>query len=214
MITTEKEGKQLLFVIIACKKHLQADLPSHILVCYMDLQQYLHLLPPPALLNYYGTSTLEKKKVQFLEITLESNVDKKVSQREWKLTAVKFNETYCVPKAQAAKLNLKRCQAGKLVIGLATVLDEISRMTFLYHEIKTDGNSYAWDEKLQYLSSQLPVFLAPDLRLSGLKGNLPSPAQGWSQPLQVTERYTKGLFPDTVFIANGHGKGERAKQSP
>lgn len=82
MITTEKEGKQLLFVIIACKKHLQADLPSHILVCYMDLQQYLHLLPPPALLNYYGTSTLEKKKVQFLEITLESNVDKKVSQRE------------------------------------------------------------------------------------------------------------------------------------
>lgn len=156
----------------------------------------------------------KKKKVQFLEITLESNVDKKVSQREWKLTAVKFNETYCVPKAQAAKLNLKRCQAGKLVIGLATVLDEISRMTFLYHEIKTDGNSYAWDEKLQYLSSQLPVFLAPDLRLSGLKGNLPSPAQGWSQPLQVTERYTKGLFPDTVFIANGYGKGERAKQSP
>jgi len=81
-------------------------------------------------------------------------------------------------------------------------------MTFLYHQIKTDGSSYAWDEKLQYLSFLLPVFLAPDLQLSGFKGNLPSPAQGLSQPLQVTE-----LFPDTVFIANCYGKEEQAKQS-
>lgn len=115
------------------------------------------------------------KEEQLLEITLESNVDKKMSQREWKLTAVKFNETHCVPRAQAAKLNLKRCQAGKLVIRLATMSDEISRMTFLYHKIKTDCNSYAWNEKLQYLFSQLPVFLVPDLQLSGLKWNVLSP---------------------------------------
>lgn len=76
-----QKGKQLLFAAIICEKHLQADLASHILLFYRDLQQCLNRLPPPALPNYYGTSTLEKK-AQLLEITLESNVDKKVSQRE------------------------------------------------------------------------------------------------------------------------------------
>lgn len=44
-----REGREAAPFLSSCEKHLQADLASHILVFYTDLQRHLHRHPPPAL---------------------------------------------------------------------------------------------------------------------------------------------------------------------